>query len=53
MGFNLIHSTFFQVYVLLRLAKDKDDRMRTADLVKPIVQKDPRLASGNFFRVKH
>jgi hypothetical protein len=32
--------------VLLRLAKDDDDRERTADLVRPVLKKDPRLASG-------
>ncbi len=32
--------------MLLRLAKDDDDRERTADLVRPVLKKDPRLASG-------
>ena len=35
-----------QVFVLLRLAKDDDEKARTANLVTPVLSKDPRLASG-------
>jgi hypothetical protein len=45
-NWTFVHLKLTQVYVLLRLAKDDDDRERTADLVRPVLKKDPRLASG-------